>query len=76
VLIDCSSGLIYQVIRWSALPLQLTLTPVLVAVSVEICQWYTAGLEKYFSEDKEKLEQVLYKNAFELFPRIENVMSK
>jgi hypothetical protein len=40
------------------------------AVSTDMASWYTKNLEKYHSDDFEKLDGVLRQNALELLPRL------
>jgi len=46
-----------------------------VAISTEMAGWYTKNLEDFYADDKDALDDVMYKNALKLFPRLMDVLT-
>ncbi|KAK7470561.1 hypothetical protein VKT23_001985 [Stygiomarasmius scandens] len=45
------------------------------AISTEMAGWYTKNLEDFYADDKDALDDVMYKNALKLFPRLMDVLT-
>lgn len=43
-------------------------------ISTETAQWYTSHLERFYSEKKERLQEIVSGNALKLFPRFNGIL--
>ncbi|KAK7470559.1 hypothetical protein VKT23_001983 [Stygiomarasmius scandens] len=43
------------------------------AISTEMAGWYTKNLEDFYADDEDALDDIMYKNALRLFPRLMDV---
>jgi hypothetical protein len=37
---------------------------------MQMADWYTKNVERYYGGDVKKLQGIMYKNALEIFPRV------